>query len=67
MTESQHTYDACVDGVRRFVLFNANRRPRDMGAAEITVFLTHLAIAARYRPRHGTRPRGRCHFLSAGT
>jgi len=38
------TEDACVDWVRRFVLFHTKRHPRDMGATEIEVFLSHLAV-----------------------
>ncbi|MES1994432.1 MAG: phage integrase N-terminal SAM-like domain-containing protein [Pseudomonadota bacterium] len=38
------TEDTCVDWVRRFVLFHAKRHSRDMGAMEIKVFLSHLAI-----------------------
>jgi hypothetical protein len=44
---SIRTEDACVDWVRRFVLFRAKRHPRDMGATEIKVFLTHLAVAGK--------------------
>jgi len=38
--------DACVDWVRQFVLF-IRRRQCDMGATEIEVFLTHLALAGK--------------------
>jgi hypothetical protein len=33
--------------VRRFVLFHGKRHPRDMGAAEVEQFLTHLAVHGR--------------------
>jgi hypothetical protein len=32
---------------RRFILFHDKRHPRDMGAAEVEAFLTHLAVAGR--------------------
>lgn len=37
---TEHTY---VHWVRRFVLFSGKRHPREMGAAEVTAFLSHLA------------------------
>jgi integrase len=40
--------EACyVKWVTRFILFHKKRHPRDMGAAEIEQFLTHLAVAGR--------------------
>ena len=33
-----------VQWVRRFILFHDKRHPRDMGAAEVEAFLTHLAV-----------------------
>ena len=33
-----------VQWVRRFVLFHGKRHPREMGAAEVTAFLTDLAV-----------------------
>ena len=44
---SIRTEDACIDWVRRFVLFHDKRHSCDMGATEIEVFLTHLAIAGK--------------------
>ena len=38
-TESQY-----VQWVRRFILFHGKRHPREMGAAEVEAFLTHLAV-----------------------
>jgi hypothetical protein len=32
-----------VDWVRWFVLYHGKRHPRDMGADEVTAYLTHLA------------------------
>jgi integron integrase len=43
---SRRTERAYVGWIRRFILFNDKRHPRDMGAAEVEAFLTHLAVAA---------------------
>jgi len=44
---SIRTEQAYVDWILRFVLHHNKRRPRDMGAAELEAFLTHLAVAKR--------------------
>ena len=31
--------------IRRYILFHGKRHPREMGTAEVTKFLTHLAVA----------------------
>jgi integron integrase len=36
-----------IDWVRRFILHHDKRHPRDMGAAEVQAFLTHLAVERR--------------------
>jgi integron integrase len=41
---SIRTETAYVDWVKRFILFHHKRHPKDMGPAEITAFLTHLAV-----------------------
>jgi integron integrase len=38
------TEEAYVDWARRFILFHNKRHPREMGAAEVEAFLTHLAV-----------------------
>ena len=40
---SIRTEQAYADWNRRFILFHNKRHPREMGAGEITAFLTHLA------------------------
>jgi len=40
---SYRTEQAYVEWVRRFVRFSGIRHPRDLGAAEIVAFLSHLA------------------------
>src|SRR5437588_5507688 len=41
---SLRTEEAYVAWVRRFILYHGKRHPREMGAAEINAFLTHLAV-----------------------
>jgi integron integrase len=41
---SIRTEQAYVQWIRRFILFHGKRHPRDMGAPELTAFLSHLAI-----------------------
>lgn len=41
---SLRTEEAYTGWVRRFVLFHGKRHPREMGAAEVEAFLTHLAV-----------------------
>jgi len=40
---SIRTEDAYCDWARRFILFHGKRHPREMGAQEVTAFLTYLA------------------------
>jgi integron integrase len=45
-------YSRCTEGcylrwITRFILFHNKRHPRDLGAAEVEQFLTHLAVAGR--------------------
>ena len=39
------TESCYVQWITRFILFHHKRHPRDMGAAEVEQFLTHLAVA----------------------
>jgi integron integrase len=41
---SIRTEEAYVDWIRRFVLFHGKRHPKEMGEAEISEFLSHLAV-----------------------
>lgn len=41
------TEKAYVSWIRRYIRFHGCRHPRDMGAAEITTFLTHLAAEGK--------------------
>lgn len=41
---SPRTEETYLHWIRRFILFHHQRHPREMGAAEIAAFLTHLAM-----------------------
>ena len=41
---SRRTEKAYVGWIRRYILFHRKRHPADMGAAELTQFLTALAV-----------------------
>ena len=42
---SLRTEEAYVDWIRRFILFHNKRHPAEMGASQVEVFLSHLAVA----------------------
>jgi Phage integrase, N-terminal SAM-like domain len=44
---SIRTEQAYVDWIKRFIFHFDKRHPRDLGAAEVEAFLTHLAVAGR--------------------
>ena len=44
---SYRTEATYVQWIRRFILFHGKRHPRDMGADEVTAFLSHLATQRR--------------------
>ncbi|HET8714563.1 MAG TPA: integron integrase [Holophagaceae bacterium] len=44
---SWRTEEAYVGWVRRFIFFHHKRHPKDMGAPDVTAFLTHLALDRR--------------------
>lgn len=41
---SRRTEEAYIAWIRRYILFHGKRHPAEMGAAEITQFLTSLAV-----------------------
>jgi integrase len=41
---SYRTEQTYVGWIRRYILFHDKRHPKDMGAAEVEAFLTHLAV-----------------------
>jgi integron integrase len=44
---SYRTENTYLNWIRRFIVFHEWRHPRDLGAAEIEAFLTHLAVERR--------------------
>jgi len=42
---SIRTEQAYVDWIRRFIVFHGKRHPKDMGEAEISQYISHLASA----------------------
>jgi len=44
---SIRTEEAYHASAKRYILFHRKRHPREMGAAEVTAFLTHLAVEGR--------------------
>ena len=44
---SRRTEDAYVHWIRRFIVFHGRRHPRDLGASEISAFVTWLAVERR--------------------
>jgi integron integrase len=44
---SLRTEQAYIDWIRRFILHSGKRHPREMGAAEVEAFLTHLAVVGK--------------------
>lgn len=44
---SRRTEEAYVNWIRRFVVFHGRRHPRNLGQAEISAFLTDLAVRGR--------------------
>ena len=53
---SRRTEKTYVAWIRRYVLFHGKRHPAEMGPAEITQFLTSLAVKGRWPRRRRTRP-----------
>lgn len=49
-----------VDRVKRFVLFDGKRHPRDLGAADVEAFLSYLAVDRRVAASTRIRPGRRC-------
>jgi hypothetical protein len=41
---SYRTEEAYLNWIRQYILFHGKRHPTEMGAAEVSAFLTHLAL-----------------------
>ncbi len=44
---SYRTEESYLGWVRRYILFHGKQHPRDLGAKELTVFLSHLAVQGK--------------------
>ena len=60
---SIRTEDAYVDWARRFILFHGKRHPAQIGAAEVSAFLTHLAVARNVAPSTQNQAKSALLFL----
>lgn len=58
---SIRTEQAYTDWIKRFILHFGKKHPRDMGAAEVEQFLTHLAVNGRVAA--STQNQARCALL----
>ena len=63
---SDRTEETYVHWVKRFIYFSGKRHPMEMGAAEVTAFLNHLARDREVRRRRKTRRCRRCLAGCAG-
>ena len=62
---SIRTEETYVDWIRRFILFHDKRHPKEMGAAEVEAFLSHLAVARRVSASTQNQARSALLFLYA--
>src|SRR5437667_9017843 len=44
---SLRTEEAYVSWIRRFILFHGKKHPQEMGALEVELYLTHLAVGEK--------------------
>ena len=44
---SRRTEKSYIGWIRRFILFHGKRRPSEMGEAEISRYLSHLAVSGK--------------------
>lgn len=58
---SIRTEQAYVDWIKRFILFHNKRHPREMGAAELEAFLSHLAVVGNVSA--ATQNQAKCAIL----
>src|SRR5438046_9983311 len=48
---SVRTEEAYVGWIRRFILYHNKKHPQEMGALEVELYLTHLAVGEKVSPR----------------
>lgn len=61
------TEEFCWQWMRRYILFHGKRHPKDMGAAEVRVFLSHLATAEGVQRQERIKNKIRIKRRRAGT
>jgi integron integrase len=60
---SIRTESSYVDWIKRFIIFNDKRHPSDLGAAEVTAFLTYLAVERSVAPSTQAQAKSAILFL----
>ena len=60
---SLRTEDTYVQWIRRFILSNGRRHPAQLGAAEVTAFLSHLAVERSVAPSTQSQAKAAILFL----
>jgi integron integrase len=60
---SIRTEQVYVDWIKRFIHFHDKRHPREMGAAEVEAYLTHLAVKNRVSPSTQNQAKSALLFL----
>ncbi|WP_370308313.1 integron integrase [Sinimarinibacterium flocculans] len=60
---SLSTERAYCDWVRRFILFHEKRHPQELGAVEVTAFLSHLAVGRNVSPSTQNQAKAAILFL----
>jgi integron integrase len=60
---SLSTERSYCEWVRRFILFHGKRHPQDLGAAEVTSFLSHLAVDRNVSPSTQNQAKSAILFL----
>ena len=60
---SVHTEESFVGWIRRFVLFHDKQHPAQLAEAEVSRFLTHLAVEDHVSPSAQTQARAALVFL----
>lgn len=60
---SIRTESSYVDWSKRFIIFNDRRHPNELGASEVTAFLTHLAVERSVAPSTQSQAKSAILFL----
>jgi hypothetical protein len=60
---SRRTERACAGWIRRFILFHGRLHPAELGEAEVSRFLSHLAVEAKVSASAQNQALSALHFL----